>query len=106
LDEKDISLMLDSLGIETSAFKILCHLTFSHKEVKPAEISDKLSMKPGTVRARLSELKEAKLVSMDGDGYISNLTAYDIITKVYKQTRKDISEAMKSERREDSRHEQ
>lgn len=95
MDEKEISERLDSLGLETSAFKILCYLTFSEKQIKPAEISQRLNMKPGTVRARLSELKEAKLLSMDGEGYVSNLSAYDIIVRVYNQTRKDLTEATK-----------
>lgn len=95
MDEKEISQRVDSLGIETSAFRILCFLTFSEKQIKPSEISQRLNMKPGTVRARLSELKEAKLLSMDGDGYVSNLNAYDIIVRVYNQTKKDLTEAMK-----------
>jgi|GEM_PF-907840 len=91
--EKEVLKTLRSLGVKTSAFKILCYLTFSQREVKPAEISEKLKMKSGTVRARLSELKEAELVKVMSDGYVSNIQPYDILTRIYDDIRKEIKEA-------------
>jgi predicted DNA-binding transcriptional regulator len=93
MDEKSPLKTLKSLGVRTSAFEILCYLTFIQMEVKPGEISEKLKMKPGTVRARLSELKEAELVSVVSDGYISKIQPYDIILRIYEEIRKEIKEA-------------
>jgi predicted DNA-binding transcriptional regulator len=88
---------LNSLGVRTSAFEILCYLTFSQREVKPAEISEKLKMKAGTVRARLSELKEAELVKTVSDGYVSNIQPYDIIIRIYDKIREEMKEAKSGE---------
>lgn len=95
-DEKILE-ALNSLGVRTSAFKILCYLTFNQEEVKPSEISDRLGIKAGTVRARLSELKEAKLVRVLRNGYVSNTLPYDIIMRIDKEIRKEILEAMRTE---------
>jgi len=94
MDEKEpLKKTLDSLGVRTSAFEILCYLTFNQREVKPSEISEKLKMKPGTVRARLSELKEAGLVKVMSEGYISNIQPYDVIMRIYEQISREIKEA-------------
>lgn len=85
--------VVKSLGVTTSSFKILCHLAFSQGSQKPGEISQKLDMKPGTVRARLSELKETGLVSSEGEGYVSNITPYDIIIRIYEEIKYELKEA-------------
>lgn len=76
----------------TSSFKILCHLAFSQRNQKPGEISQELDMKPGTVRARLSELKEMGLVSSEGEGYVSNATPYEIIIRIYEEIKDELKE--------------
>lgn len=74
----------DALGLETSAFKILCYLSFKGSPLKPSEIAEALGEKGSTVRARLAELKNDGLVSAESGGYVSNLTPYDIIMKIYR----------------------
>lgn len=96
MDKKTALETLNSLGVRTSAFKILCYLTFNQKGMKPSEISESLVMKAGTVRARLSELKEGELVRVMSDGYVSNIQPYDIILRVYNEIRKEIKEATES----------
>ena len=53
-------------------------------------------MKAGTVRARLSELKEAKLVRTLRDGYVSNILPYDILMRIYEEIRREMKEERKS----------
>lgn len=96
MDNKAKLEALHSLGVTTSAFKILCYLTFNQKEAKPSEISEGLDMKAGTVRARLSELKERELVRTLNTGYISNIQPYDIIIRIYEELRKEMKEVTKN----------
>ncbi|MCD6263202.1 transcriptional regulator [Candidatus Bathyarchaeota archaeon] len=96
MSKKRVLKALDSLGVRTSAFKILCYLTFKQGELKPSEISEGLGMKAGTVRARLSELKEAKLVRTLRDGYVSNILPYDILMRIYEEIRREMKEERKS----------
>jgi len=81
---KDVQRELDSLKLETSAFKVVCYLSFKDGGLKPSDISEGLGMNASTVRARLAELKATGLVSSTPDGYISNLTPYDILMKLYR----------------------
>jgi DNA-binding IclR family transcriptional regulator len=67
----------------TSAFKILVYLTFKDQPLKPIEIARGLGENSSTVRARLAELNKAGLVDNTGDGYVSNLTFYDILMRLY-----------------------
>ncbi|MFB0543772.1 MAG: winged helix-turn-helix domain-containing protein [Candidatus Bathyarchaeia archaeon] len=89
MDKETALEALNSLGLTTSAFKILCYLTFNQKEAKPSEISEEMGMKAGTVRARLSELKEAELVKVVSNGYVSNILPYDIIMRIYNELREE-----------------
>ncbi len=82
---------LDELGLETSAFKILCYLSFKEAPLKPSEIAEGMGVRASTTRARLTELKKAGLVSSTSDGYVSNLTPYDILMKLYR----DIMEGLR-----------
>ena len=75
---------LAEIDPSTSAFKILVYLTFKDKPMKPIEISKGLGENGSTVRARLAELNKRGLVDNTNDGYISNLTSYDILMKLYK----------------------
>jgi Mn-dependent DtxR family transcriptional regulator len=68
----------------TSAFKILVFLTFKDHPVKPIDIAKRLGVNSSTVRARLAELNKIGLVKNTNDGYISNITSYDILMKLYK----------------------
>lgn len=81
---------LDDIGIETSAFKVLCLLSFNNKPLKPLEIAEWISEKPSTVRARLSELKEYDLVLSTPDGYLSKLNQYDVLMKLYRELKKEL----------------
>ena len=67
----------------TSAFKILVYLTFKDQPLKPLELARGLGKNSSTVRARLAELNKAGLVDNTGDGYVSNLTFYDILMRLY-----------------------
>jgi predicted DNA-binding transcriptional regulator len=80
---------LDDLRLETSAFKVLCYLSFKDRALKPLEISEGVGEKASTVRARLAELKEAGLISITTDGYVSNLTPYDMLLKLYRDIREE-----------------
>ena len=75
---------LDVLDPKTSAYKILCHLTFKGTFLKPSEIASSLGENSSTVRARLAELKKQGLVESKPEGYISLISPYDIIFKIYK----------------------
>ena len=81
---KDIQRELDSLKLETSAFKVVCYLSFKDSGLKPSDIAEGLEMNASTVRARLAELKDTGLISSTPDGYTSNLTPYDILMKLYR----------------------
>lgn len=83
---------LDALRLETSAFKILCYLSFREGGLKPSQIAEGMGEKASTVRARLTELKGAGLVSATPDGYVSNLIPYDILMKLYREIKKELRE--------------
>jgi len=76
---------LDELDPETSAFKILVHLTFQGQPMKPIDISRELGENSSSVRARLAELKRDGLVDSTGDGYVALTTTYDILMKLYRR---------------------
>ena len=80
---------LDSLKLETSAFKILCYLSFMSGGFTPSQIAELLEEKGSTVRARLAELKSSGLVSSTPNGYVSNITPYDILMKLYRDIKKE-----------------
>lgn len=69
----------------TSAFKILVYLTFKDQYMKPADIASGLGEKGSTVRARLAELRKEGLVESSSNGYISLVTSYDILMKLYRE---------------------
>ncbi len=75
---------LDALKLETSSFKVICYLSFKNAALKPAKIAEGVGEKPSTVRARLTELKNAGLVIATPDGYVSALQPYDILMKFYR----------------------
>jgi predicted transcriptional regulator len=78
---------LDALGLQTTAFKVLCFLAFKDVALKPSEIADGIDEKPSTVRARLTELKSSDLVESKSGGWVSNVRPYDIIMKIYRELR-------------------
>lgn len=73
---------LSDLDPKTSAFKVLLHLTFKDRAMKPLEITKSLGEKGSTVRARLAELRKNGLVENTSDGYVSCVTTYDILMKL------------------------
>ena len=75
---------LAQLDPSTSAFKILVYLTFKDKPMKPIDIAKGLGENGSTVRARLAELNKRGLVENTNDGYITNLTSYDILMRLFK----------------------
>ena len=75
---------LAEIDPSTSAFKILVYLTFKDKPMKPIEIAKGLGQNGSTVRARLAELNKRGLVDNTNDGYITNLTSYDILMRLFK----------------------
>jgi len=75
---------LAEIDPSTSAFKILVYLTFKDKPMKPIEIAKGLGENGSTVRARLAELNKRGLVDNTNDGYITNLTSYDILMRLFK----------------------
>ncbi|MFQ6052792.1 MAG: hypothetical protein ACE5OO_01000 [Candidatus Bathyarchaeia archaeon] len=81
---------LDALRLRTSAFKVLCYLSFKDDALKPSEIAKGVGEKASTVRARLTELKSAGLVSATPDGYTSNLSPYDILMKLYRDIKEEL----------------
>lgn len=78
---------LSKLGVSSSSFKIVCHLTFRGRPLKPKEIAEELKVKPASVRARLSELCERNLVTSGSKGYTSMVKPYDILMKIYSDLR-------------------
>ena len=74
---------LGGLDPKTSAYRVLCHLTFRGGVMKPAEIAKVLGENGSTVRARLSELRKLGLVDQKPDGYASKVQPYDIVMKIY-----------------------
>jgi len=52
--------------------------------MKPIEIARGLGENSSTVRARLAELNKGGLVNNTNEGYVSNLTSYDILIRLYK----------------------
>jgi DNA-binding IclR family transcriptional regulator len=81
---------LMGLKLGTSAFKVLCFLSFKERAFKPSEIAEGVLEKPSTVRARLTELKEADLIAVTSEGYISKLTPYDMLMKLYSQIKMEL----------------
>ena len=75
---------LAEIDPSTSAFKILVYLTFKDKPMKPIEIAKGLEENGSTVRARLAELNKRGLVDNTNDGYITKLTSYDILMRLFK----------------------
>ena len=75
---------LAEIDPSTSAFKILVYLTFKDYPMKPIDIAKGLGENGSTVRARLTELNKTGLVNNTNDGYVSNITSYDILMKLYK----------------------
>jgi len=73
---------LAQLDPKTSAFKVLVYLTFKDRPMKPLEITKGLGVNGSTVRARLAELKKNGLVENVSDGYLSQVTSYDILMKL------------------------
>jgi len=74
---------LESLDPKTTAYKVLCLLSFKGTVYKPAEIAALLKENGSTVRARLAELKKQGLVDQKSDGYFSLVSPYDFIIKIY-----------------------
>jgi len=75
---------LDGLDPETSAFKILVYLTFKDRALRPMEISRGTGEKGSSVRARLAELRRVGLVENTGEGYVSKVTPYDVLMRLYR----------------------
>jgi Mn-dependent DtxR family transcriptional regulator len=68
----------------TSAFKIIVYLTFKDHPMKPIDIAKGLGENGSTVRARLAELKKNGLVDNTNDGYVTKITTYDILMRLFK----------------------
>ena len=75
-------MILAEMDPKTSAFKVLVYLTFKDSPLKPLEITKGLGEKGSTVRARLAELKKHGLVDRTQDGYVSQVSTYDILMKL------------------------
>ena len=75
---------LNELDPKTTAFKILCYLTFKDTPLKPQNIARGLNINSSTVRARLAELKKKGLVTSTNEGYRSAPTSYDILMKLFR----------------------
>jgi Mn-dependent DtxR family transcriptional regulator len=75
---------LAEIDPKTSAFKILVFLTFKDHAMKPIDISKRLGEKGSTVRARLAELNKKGLVENTNEGYVSQVTSYEILMKLFK----------------------
>jgi predicted transcriptional regulator len=82
---------LDALKLGTSAFRVLCYLSFKEVPLKPSQIAERIGEKPSTVRARLTELKDAGLVRATPGGYVSALNPYDILMKLYRDIKRESS---------------
>mgnify|MGYP000241630938 CR=1 FL=1 len=77
---------LDKLGLTSISFKILCYLTFRQAPAKPKDLLEAVGpVSPSTVRARLSELRKMNLVEAGPEGYVSKVTAHDILMKLYRE---------------------
>ena len=76
---------LAEMDPETLAFKIMTFLTFKDEPMRPIDISRELNEKGSSVRARLAELKKDNLVESTGEGYISKMTSYEILMKLFRQ---------------------
>jgi DNA-binding IclR family transcriptional regulator len=85
----DIEERLDDLRLDTSAFQVLCYLSFKDAPMKPREIAREIGQNPSTVRARLAELKNKGLVVSKPQGYVSALNPYDILMKLYRDIKKE-----------------
>lgn len=81
---------LDALKLDTSAFRVLCYLSFKEGALKPSEIAKAVGEKASTVRARLTEMRRAGLVSATANGYVSNLIPYDILMKLYREIKEEL----------------
>jgi Mn-dependent DtxR family transcriptional regulator len=77
--------ILAEMDPETLAFKIITFLTFKDEAMRPIDIARELNEKGSSVRARLAELKQDNLVESTGEGYISKMTSYDILMKLFRQ---------------------
>ena len=75
---------LAEIDPNTSAFKILVYLTFKDQPMKPIAIAKGLGENGSTVRARLAELNKRGLVDNTNDGYVTNITSYDILMRLFK----------------------
>lgn len=75
-------MILAEMDPKTSAFKVLVYLTFKDRPLKPLEITKGLGEKGSTVRARLAELKQHGLVDSTQDGYVSQVSTYDILMRL------------------------
>ncbi|MBQ04583.1 hypothetical protein CL673_07780 [Candidatus Bathyarchaeota archaeon] len=75
---------LDGLKLDTAAFQVLSYLTFQGTPLKPSQIAKGAKLKPSTVRARLSEMKDKGLVTQGSAGYLSAVNPYDILMKLYR----------------------
>jgi DNA-binding IclR family transcriptional regulator len=80
---------LDDLKLDTSAFQILCYLSFKDAPMKPGEIAREIGQNPSTVRARLTELRKKGLVVSKPQGYVSAVNPYDILMKLYRDIKKE-----------------
>ena len=75
---------LDQIDPSTASYKVLCHLAFRGQVQKPQEIAEQIGENGSSVRARLAELKKQGLVEALPEGYISKVTPYEIIIKIYR----------------------
>jgi predicted DNA-binding transcriptional regulator len=80
---------LSKLGITSSSFKILCHLTLRGRPFKPKDLATELGVKPATVRARISELYSRDLLTLGSRGYSSNVKPYDILMRFHEESGKE-----------------
>ena len=80
---------LDGLKLDTVAFQVLSYLTFRGAPLKPSLIAEGTNLKPSTVRARLSEMKDKGLVTQSSAGYHSSVNPYDILMKLYRVIKKE-----------------
>lgn len=79
---------LNKLNMDTVAFRIICYITFKEGPLKPSQIAEGINTKPSTVRARLAEMKEKKLVIQSPTGYTTAVKPYDILMKLYRDIKK------------------
>lgn len=79
---------LNKLSLDTVAFQVLCYITFKEGPLKPSQIAKGINIKPSTVRARLAEMKEKKLVIQSPLGYTTAVKPYNILMKLYRDIKK------------------